>query len=80
MQTLPSVSLYIRITESTGKRRYERVKRGRNPQMCGPHDVYCLHFYQGGKRKWETVGTDLPWVRRSAEFPHYELPSPNPVR
>jgi integrase len=59
MQTLPSVSLYIRITESNGKRRYERVKRGRNPQMCGPHDVYCLHFYEDGKRKWDTVGTDL---------------------
>lgn len=59
MQTLPSVSLYIRITESNGKRRYERVKRGRNPQMCGPHDVYCLHFYEGSKRKWDTVGTDL---------------------
>jgi hypothetical protein len=53
MQTPPSVSLYIRITEPSGKRRYERVKRGRNPQMCGPHDVYCLHFYEGGKRKWE---------------------------
>ena len=48
MQTLPSVSLYIRITEPNGKRRYERVKRGRNPQMCGPHDVYCIHFYEGG--------------------------------
>ncbi|MGB7600355.1 MAG: site-specific integrase [Candidatus Sulfotelmatobacter sp.] len=59
MQTLPSVSLYIRITEPNGKRRYERIKRGRNPQMCGPRDVYCLHFYQCAKRKWETVGTDL---------------------
>ena len=54
-QSIPQVSLYIRITEN-GKRRYERVNR-RNPQTTG--GVYCLHFYENGKRKWQTVGTDL---------------------
>ncbi|MGA9508001.1 MAG: hypothetical protein WBV55_05070 [Candidatus Sulfotelmatobacter sp.] len=53
-QSLPHVSLYIRITGAKG-RRYERVNR-RNPQTGG---FYCLHFYENGKRKWETVGTDL---------------------
>jgi integrase/recombinase XerD len=52
------VSLYIRITDEKGRRRYERIRR-RNPQMCGPKDVYCLHFYDKGKRKWLSVGTDL---------------------
>lgn len=51
MKSLPSVSLCIRITDGKGLRRYERIRR-RNPQMCGPKDVYCLHFYEKGKRKW----------------------------
>lgn len=58
MKSLPSVSLYIRITDEKGRRRYERIRR-RNPQMCGPKDVYCLHFYEKNKRKWLSVGTDL---------------------
>ena len=58
MKSLPSVSLYIRITDEKGRRRYERIRR-RNPQMCGRRDVYCLHFYEKDKRKWLSVGTDL---------------------
>ena len=58
MKSLPSVSLYIRITDEKGRRRYERIRR-RNPQVCGPRDAYCLHFYEQGKRKWLSVGTDL---------------------
>jgi len=58
VKSLPSVSLYIRITDEKGRRRYERIRR-RNPQMCGPKDVYCLHFYEKDKRKWLSVGTDL---------------------
>ena len=58
MKSLPSVSLYIRVTDEKGRRRYERIRR-RNPQVCGPKDAYCLHFYEKGKRKWLSVGTDL---------------------
>jgi len=58
VKSLPSVSLYIRITDEKGRRRYERIRR-RNPQVCGPRDAYCLHFYEQGKRKWLSVGTDL---------------------
>lgn len=51
---LPEVGLYIRVGD--GKhRRYERVNR-RNPQTGG---IYCLRFYENGKRKRESVGTDL---------------------
>ena len=59
MQTrsIPSVTLYIRITDEKGTRRYERVNR-RKPQLSG--GTYCLHFYTpDGKRKWTTVGTDI---------------------
>jgi integrase/recombinase XerD len=55
-RSIPSVTLYIRITDEKGNRRYERVNR-RKPQLNG--GVYCLHFYEGGKRKWTTVGTDI---------------------
>jgi integrase/recombinase XerD len=58
VKSLPSVSLYIRITDEKGRRRYERIRR-RSPQMCGEKDVFCLHFYDKGKRKWLSVGTDL---------------------
>jgi len=58
VKSLPSVSLYIRITDEKGRRCYERIRR-RNPQVCGPRDAYCLHFYAQGKRKWLSVGTDL---------------------
>jgi integrase/recombinase XerD len=51
------VSLYARITEANGKRKYERINN-RHPQI-GPNVVYCLHFYFNGKRTWETVGSDL---------------------
>lgn len=54
---IPSVSLYIRINDEKG-RRYERIHR-RNPQICGPQDVYCIHFYEQGRRKWMSVGSDL---------------------
>jgi integrase/recombinase XerD len=55
-RSIPSVTLYIRITDEKGNRHYERVNR-RNPQLNG--GVYCLHFYENGKRKWATVGTDI---------------------
>jgi integrase/recombinase XerD len=55
-RSIPSVTLYIRITDEKGKRRYERVNR-RKPQLNG--GVYCLHFYENGERKWATVGTDI---------------------
>jgi integrase len=55
-RSIPSVSLYIRITDEKGNRRYDRVNR-RKPQLSG--GVYCLHFYENGKRKWATVGTDI---------------------
>jgi hypothetical protein len=58
VKNLPSVSLYIRITDEKGRRLYERIRR-RNPQICGPSDVYCIHFYENGKRRWLSVGTDL---------------------
>ena len=58
MKSLPSVSLYIRVTDEKGRRRYERIRR-RNPQECGSRAVYCLHFYDNGKRKWLSVGTGL---------------------
>jgi integrase len=58
VKSLPSVSLYIRITDEKGRRRYERIRR-RNPQACGPRDAYCLHFYEKGTRKWLSVGSDL---------------------
>jgi len=58
VKSLPSVSLYIRITDEKGRRRYERIRR-RNPQVCGPRDAYCVHFYEKGKRKWLSVGNDL---------------------
>jgi hypothetical protein len=44
MRNLPSVSLYIRITDKKGRRHYERVNR-RNPQLEG--GVYCLNFRTG---------------------------------
>ncbi len=55
-RSIPSVTLYVRITDEKGNRRYERVNR-RKPQLNG--GVYCLHFYENGKRKWATVGTDI---------------------
>jgi hypothetical protein len=46
--SIPSVTLYIRITDEQRDRRYERVNR-RNPQLNG--GVYCLHLYESGERK-----------------------------
>lgn len=48
-RSISSVTLYIRITDAKGNRRY--------PQLNG--GVYCLHFYQNGRRKWASVGTDI---------------------
>ncbi len=56
MPSLPNVSLYIRTTRRNGERTYERVRRT-NPQTSG--GVFCLHFYDKGKRRWQAVGTDL---------------------
>lgn len=70
--SLPSVSLYIRITDKNDNRRYERV-RNINPQLCGAKDVYCLHFYENGKRKWLTVGSDLRAAVYARNQKHSEL-------
>jgi|ERR1700678_143219 len=51
------VTLYARVADAQGKRHYERI-RHRNPQL-GPGIIYCLRFEVDGKRKWETVGTDV---------------------
>ena len=72
MKSLPSVSLYIRITDEKGRRRYERIRR-RNPQVCGPRDAYCLHFYEKGKRKWLSVGNDLNAASAARSWKEQEL-------
>jgi len=54
---LPQVSIYVRITDAQGHRHYERLNR-RTPQL-EPGMVYCLRYEIEGKRKWETIGTDL---------------------
>ena len=72
MKSLPGVSLYIRITDEKGRRRYERIRR-RSPQMCGAKDVYCLHFYENGKRKWLSVGNDLNSASRARGQKEQEL-------
>jgi hypothetical protein len=65
----PSVSLYIRITDEKGRRRYERV-RPRSPQPCGPRDNYALLYYVP-KMTWEQVGQDYnEAVRRRAAKEH----------
>ena len=63
----PSVSLYIRITDEKGRRRYERV-RPRSLQPCGPRDNYALLYYVP-KMTWEQVGQDYN-VRRRATKEH----------
>jgi hypothetical protein len=65
----PSVSLYIRITDEKGRRRYERV-RPRSLQPCGPRDNYALLYYVP-KMTWEQVGQDYnEAVRRRATKEH----------
>ena len=62
----PTVSLYIRITDEKGRRRYERV-RPRSPQPCGLRDNYDLLYYVP-KMTWEQVGQDYnEAVRRRHE-------------
>lgn len=48
------VTLYVRATDQTGRRKYVKL----NPKKPLP-GVYCLRYEQDGKRKWQTVGTDL---------------------
>ena len=72
MKSLPSVSLYIRITDEKGRRCYERIRR-RSPQVCGLRDVYCIHFYDQGKRKWLSVGTDLNAANAARHSKEQEL-------
>jgi integrase/recombinase XerD len=56
VNSMPSVTLYIRITDQKGRRHYERVNR-RNPQTGG---IFCLHYFNPeGKRRWLTVGRDI---------------------
>ncbi len=70
-RSIPSVTLYIRITDEKGNRRYERVNR-RKPQLSG--GIYCLHFYTlEGKRKWTTVGTDINAALRARMEKESEL-------
>ena len=65
----PTVSIYIRITDEKGRRRYERV-RPRSPQPCGPRDNYALLYYVP-KMTWEQVGQDYnEAVRRRAAKEH----------
>src|SRR6202008_4322354 len=52
----PTVSLYIRITDEKGRRRYERVLPC-SPQPCGPRDNYAL-LHDVPKMTWEQVGQD----------------------
>ena len=65
----PTVSLYIRITDEKGRRRYERV-RPRSPQPRGPRDNYAFLYYVP-KMTWEQVGPDYnEAVRRRAAKEH----------
>ena len=65
----PTVSLYIRIRDEKGHRRYERV-RPRSPQPCGPRDNYALLYYVP-KMTWEQVGQDYnEAIRRRAAKEH----------
>jgi hypothetical protein len=46
------VSVYIRTTESKGKRRYEQA----DPRKTYPMGaIFCLRYEVNGKRKWETL-------------------------
>jgi hypothetical protein len=55
--SLAQVTIYVRVTDADGHRHYERLNR-RTPQL-GPGKAYCLRHEVNGKRKWETIGTDL---------------------
>lgn len=68
-RNLGKVSVYIR---RTGTRRYERV-RVRNPQVCQPGDVYCLHIWHEGRRSWLTVGNDINQALRQRMVKENEL-------
>lgn len=59
MKSLPSGSLYIRITDEKGRRRYEPIRR-RNPQMCGPKDIDCLHFYEKDSGSYSAANPSMP--------------------
>ncbi len=54
---LPAVTLYIRRNSQPGQP-YDRVNL-KNIEIIKAPDVYCLHFFEQDKRKWQTVGTDL---------------------
>ncbi len=68
---LSQVTLYARITDAQGHRHYERINR-RNPQL-GPGIVYCLRYEVEGKRRWETVGTDLTAANQARMNKEQEL-------
>ena len=68
----PAVSLYIRITDEKGRRRYERVKP-RSAQVCGPRDSYALLYYVNDKQKWEQVGQDYNEAERRRAAKKQEL-------
>ncbi len=69
MPKIPSVSLYLRRAST---RRYERI-RVRNPQLCQPGDVYCLHIWHDRQRKWITVGSDHVEALRQKMLKENEL-------
>jgi Phage integrase family len=87
-QKLPAVTLYIR-RNSQPRQQYERVDLKRIKPIASP-DVYCLHFYdREGKRKWQTVSTDLrtaiealqakqrEWLSEAPATPATPKPSPD---
>jgi integrase/recombinase XerD len=76
MRGLPSVTLYIR-RNNDGRQRYERVS-SRNPQVAQGSEVYCLHFYENGKRRWITVGNDLRVAYAARGTKEQELASEEP--
>ena len=67
----PSVSLYIRISDETGRRHYECV-RPRSLQPCGPRDNYALLYYVP-KMTWEQVGQDYNDAVRLRAAKEHEL-------
>jgi len=58
VKSLPSVSLYIRVTDEKGRRRYESESAA-GIRKCADRKTYTASSYEKDKRKWLSVGTDL---------------------